>query len=167
MSYIFKDADVVKTAMRSILAKYPETEFDLDLRLDMMEGETDLFVVVSQAVKERAEAIAFEKAIDGMIDDLSLRAERYKDKAEVLKSLIQMLMAEANVDKITLPEATISRQKGRVSVDVMDVYVLPQGYFQIERKADKAAIKTAIESGETIPGAALVTGEPSITIRVK
>lgn len=167
MTYIFKDAEFVKTAMRSILAKYPEIEFDMDLRLDMLEGETDLFVVVSQAVKERAEAIAFEKAIDGMIDDLSLRAVRYKDKAEGLKSLIQMLMAEANVKKITLPEATISTVKPRTSVDVLDVDALPQGYFKTERKADKAAIKAAIETGELIPGAALVTGEPSITIRVK
>lgn len=167
MTYIFKDADIVKTAMRAILAKYPETEFDMDLRLDMMEGETDLFVVVAAAVKARAEAIAFSRAIGDMIKDLSIRACRYDDKADGLKSLIQMLMAEANVDKITLPEATISTVKPRTSVDVLDLEALPQGYFKTIRHADKTAIKAAIESGETIPGAALVTGEPSITIRVK
>jgi hypothetical protein len=32
---------------------------------------------------------------------------------------------------------------------------------------NNAAIKAALEAGEDIPGARLVTGEPSLTVRVK
>ena len=167
MTYVFKDAEFVKTAMRSILAKYPEIEFDLDLRLDMLEGETDLYSIVSKAVSERAEASTFASAIKERETDLASRRARYEQRADAFKSLIKDLTNVAQVDKITLPEATISTLKGRASVEVDDIDALPQGFFKVEKKADKTAIKAAIDAGETIPGAGIIVGEPSITIRVK
>ena len=167
MSYIFKDAETVKTAIRALFAKFPELEGDDDFRLDVLEGETDLHQIVSKAVSERSEAATLAEAIKLRESDLSARRARYERKADAFKSLIRDLMQTAMVDKITLVEATISTVKPRTSVDVLDVDALPQGFFKIERKADKTAIKAAIESGDAIPGAALVTGEPSITIRVK
>lgn len=167
MTYVFKDAETVKTAIRALFAKFPELEGDDDFRIDVLEGETDLHQIVAKAVNERSEAATMADAIKMRESDLLARRARYEQKADAFKSLIRELMQTAMVDKITLPEATISTVKPRTSVDILDVDALPQGYFKIERKADKTAIKTAIESGEAIPGAALVTGEPSITIRVK
>jgi len=167
MTYVFKDAETVKTAIRALFAKFPELEGDDDFRVDVLEGETDLHHIVAKAVTERAEVATMAEAIKARETDLAARRGRYEQKADAYRSLIRDLMQTAMVDKITLVEATISTVKARTSVDVMDVDALPQGYFRVERKADKTAIKTALEQGEAIPGAALVTGEPSITIRVK
>ena len=44
---------------------------------------------------------------------------------------------------------------------------LPQGYFRIERIADKKAIGEALKAGNEIPGAELALGEEGLTIRPK
>lgn len=167
MTYVFKDAEHVKTSIRALFAKFPELEGDEDFRIDVLEGETDLYSIVSKAVSERAEASTFASAIKERENDLASRRARYEQRADAFKSLIKDLMNVAQVEKITLPEATISTLKGRASVEVEDIDALPQGYFKVEKKADKTAIKAAIDAGEAIPGASIVTGEPSITIRVK
>ncbi len=167
MTYVFKDAETVKTAIRAMFARFPELQDDEEFRADVLEGETDLHSIVAKAINERAEASTFAAAIKQRETDLAARRDRYEQKADAFKSLIKDLMETAQVDKITLPEATISTVKGRTSVDVTDIEALPQGYFKVERKADKTAIKAAIEAGNTIPGAELTTGEPTISIRVK
>jgi len=167
MTYVFKDAEQVKTSIRALFAKFPELEVDEDFRIDVLEGETDLYAIVSKAINERAEAGTFAEAIKARETDLAARRARYEQRADAFRSLIKDLMNIAQVDKITLPEATISTVKARTSVDVFDVDALPQGYFQIERKADKTAIKAALEAGAELPGALLKTGEPTISIRVK
>ncbi len=83
------------------------------------------------------------------------------------KSQMLSLMQQAQQKSMALPEATVSVGKPRQSVNVIDVDALEQPYFRITRQADKKAIAEAIESGTVVNGAELVTGEPSLTIRVR
>jgi hypothetical protein len=106
-------------------------------------------------------------AIKARETDLRDRRARFERKAEAMRSLALGLMEAADLPKRILPDATLTITAGRQSVDVIDVNELPQGYFQTERKADKTAIKKAFDMGETIPGAAIVTGNPTLTIRTK
>ena len=99
--------------------------------------------------------------------DLEERRKRYEQQAEAYKTLMLSLMQYASQDKVTLTEATLSITKPRSSVEVTDLLELPQGYWRLERIADKAAIKKSIDAGETIPGASLKTGEAGLTIRSK
>ena len=39
MTYVFKDAEHVKTSIRALFAKFPELEGDEDFRIDVLEGE--------------------------------------------------------------------------------------------------------------------------------
>jgi len=167
MTYIQADVASVKATIANLMAAYPDLVEDGDLRADMLEGETDLHRMVERCLGERLDADSIAKSIKEREADLSERRKRFERKAEAMKRLIKEMMEVAALDKITLPEATLSITSPRTSVNVVDLEALPQGYFKLTRTADKTAIKTALEAGEQIPGAELALGEPGLTIRTK
>lgn len=166
-SFLHADASRVRFVVTAILQQYPELAEDETLRADSLEAETDLHKVISRALKERIEANSMAEAIKGVIGDMSARKGRFERKADAMKDLIKGLMDVADLDKLTLPEATLSVTSPRLSVNVTDVNELPQGFYAVERKADKTAIKTALEAGQSVPGAELQIGLSGLTIRTK
>jgi hypothetical protein len=52
-------------------------------------------------------------------------------------------------------------------VEVINADEVPSQLCKTTVTPDKAAIKKQLEAGEAVPGAALVMGAPSISIRVK
>lgn len=167
MTYVFKDAEVVKAEISRLLAVYPEIAEDVELLADSIEGETGLYKILERALSARQEADMMAVAIKERETALKMRRERYEQQSDAYKALMLNMMQYASQDKVTLTEATLSITKPRTSVSVEDANQLPQGYYQTERVADKKAIKAAIDAGETIPGASLKTGEAGLTIRVK
>lgn len=165
--YLYLDAQNVKATVADLLAAYPELAEDEALRLDMIEGETDLHTIVSRALDVRQEAETMVEAIKARAENLAARKARYERQSEAMRKLIKSVMEAAHADKLVLPEASLSIGKAREAVNVLDVMALPQGYFKTERKADKTAIKAALAAGEAIPGAELVLGDTSLTIRAK
>lgn len=167
MSFLNADAARVRFVVTAILERYPELAEDEELRADMMEGETDLNAVISKAVRERAEDLALAEGLKGYIAELAERKQRLERRGEAKKELIKGLMDVADLDKLALPEATLFVTAPRVSVTVKDVNELPQGFYVVERKADKAAIKKSLEAGQPVPGAELEIGLAGLTIRTK
>lgn len=165
--YLAMDADTVRAAVSRLLADYPDLADDESLRMDTIEGETDLFKIVARAVDERADAETIALAIKERQSALADRRARYERKSEAMKSLIQSLMDAANLHKITLPEATVTVNEPRTSVNVTDIDALPQGFYRVSKSADKTALKAALMAGEIIPGAEMQFGEPSLTIRTR
>lgn len=165
--FIYVDAQSVKAQIVDLLSVFPELADDEELKLDTLEGETELFAIASRALEARQSALSMAEAIKSRMADLNERKARFEKKSDAMKRLIQSLMEAAGQDKLVLPEASLSIRSGSESVNVTDLDALPQGYFKIERKADKAAIKKAILAGEEIPGAELVLGDDGLTIRTK
>lgn len=166
-NYLSIDAQTVKAEIARLMEQFPDLADDSALAMDTFEGETDLFNVVGMAVKERAEKLAMAEGVKGYIGELSERKARFERTADALKALVQSLMDVTGQDKITLPEATVFTTKPRTGVEITSLDDIPQGYAKFEKKADKAAIKAALEAGEFIPGAELTFGEPGLTIRTK
>lgn len=167
MSYVFKDAELVKAEISRLLTVYPDIAEDTELLADTLEGETRLHEILERALSARQEAETMALAIKERETALKARRERYEQQSEAYKALMLHLMQYASQDKVTLVEATLSITKPRTSVEVTNEEDLPQGYFQTKKIADKTAIKKAIEAGETIPGASLKTGDAGLTIRSK
>lgn len=165
--FLAVDVAYTSRAIDDMLAAYPELMDDEDLRADMLEAETSLPSLMSKLVRARNEREALAEGTNGYIKQLTERRDRLSRSADGLKGLMLKLMATASLPKLELPEATISVSAGRSSVSITDIGELPQGTFTTERKADKAAIKALIEAGEDVPGAAMVTGENTLTVRVK
>jgi len=165
--YLHLDAQFVKAEIAKLIAAYPELEDDESLRADSIEAQTNALRIIERALAERQDADMMAGAVKTREMELSMRRGRFERKAEAMKTLIKNIMRAAKLDKLTLTEASISLTKPRNSVEVHSVDDLPQGYFKTVRQADRTAIKSALEQGEDIPGAFLVTGDTGLTIRTK
>ncbi|MGY2995488.1 siphovirus Gp157 family protein [Mesorhizobium sp. URHB0026] len=165
--YLYLDANFVRAEIAKLIASNPELEEDESLRSDMIDGETNATRIIERALAEQQGAEMMVGAVKAREIDLAARRGRYERKSEAMRSLIKSIMRAAKLDKITLTEASLSLTKARQTVGIEDLDQLPQGYFKTTRQADKAAIKSALEQGEQIPGAFLVTGDMGLTIRTK
>lgn len=161
------DVAYTARAIDAMLSAYPELVEDEELRADTFEGETDLAPLMSRLVRIRQERLARAEGLNTYIGDLTSRRDREARGADGLKKLMVALMTAAKLPKLVLVEATVSLLNGRETVSITDIDALPQGTFSLERKPDKAAIKSLIDKGEDIPGAAIVQGDPSISVRIK
>lgn len=98
-----------------------------------------------------AEAIKNEEKI---LQDRRKAAER---KAERLRSYVDHCMAEVGESQLKTPRVAISYRKS-LAVEITDETAIPDTLCvsTITMRPDKAAIKRAIQAGETIKGAELV-----------
>jgi hypothetical protein len=165
--YLAMDAATVARHVEALYAAFPELAEDEALRADMVEGETDLHRVVSRALDHRMEARTMVKAMAERRSDLAERSSRWQRREDAMDVLIKGLMDIAGLEKLVLPEATISVNKARASVEITDESELPQGFVKLIRQPDKTAIGDALKAGAEVPGASLAYGEPSLTVRTK
>lgn len=163
----FLQADVanVLADIDSLFAAYPELAEDEDLRRDVLEGETSAFEVLSRLLDVERDADSLAKAAAARIADLSARKARAEKRKEAMRALMLRVMTAAGVQKAPLVEATVSISKGRDSVEVTDVAVLADEYVRVERIPDKKALLEAVKGCGEVPGARLVTGNPTISVR--
>lgn len=164
---LFLDAQFVKAQIAKLRAQYPELDDDQEFAADVFEAETDALRIIERALAERQDADMLAGAVKAREEELFARRGRFERKAEAMKALIKSIMRAARLDRLTLTEATLSLTKARQTVGIEDLDALPQGYFKTTRQADKAAIKSAFDRGEEIPGAFIVTGDTGLTIRTK
>lgn len=167
-NYIALDADEVARQVERLFTEYhDEVSDDEALRMDLLDGETGFFEIIDKALDHRQEALGMASMTKERATGMKLRIDRYESRAEAMTKLIMNLMEVAGIERVERPEATISRTKGRDSIEITDLEAIPQGYAKLEKKPDKTAIKAAIDAGTDIPGAAVKKGEPSITVRTK
>lgn len=146
-------------------------QFDTDeiLREDMIDGETDADVILSRIARAfnaaRADHDGAKAALASIISRYEAREAAAKSRMEAHRKMMHAVMDAIGVKSKKLPEATISVSSGRVSLQLADDFSPPQGYYRTKIEPDKAAIKSALEAGETMPGAELVTGNPILTVR--
>lgn len=167
MSYIAADTAFVKKQIANLIEAYPELQEDEDLLADMLEGETDLHRVVAKAVSKKLDARANKEAAKARKADIAERQSRFERQEDGYTAFIAQLMEVAGLQKLVLPEATISVTAARESVEITDIEALPQGFFKTERKPLSKEIMTALKAGEQVPGASLVIGDSGLMVRSK
>lgn len=163
---------VAKTDIQRILAVLaltPGLELDEQLKLSMLEGETELFEVVRSLLDENENDDGQIAALGAQVDARALRIERAKVRIEARKKAIMSLMDSARETTLKLPEATLSLRTLKARPKVADAEQLPDGFYTTvtTRKPDLDAIQTAFESGQPIPGVTITNGGSSLTIRRK
>src|SRR4051812_43576130 len=105
-SYIdpIKEAEAVRS-LRSALQGMDAGE-DVQLLLDMVEGETSF----CEAIDKLLLAITEDEALEGgalqAADTLKARAERFARRAETTRALIEQAMLVAELPKLERPTAT-------------------------------------------------------------
>lgn len=167
MSYIQVDIAEYKERVHDLLAAYPELAEDDELRADMILGETEIDRIASRLVRIIGERKARAEGLTGYISELQERKARELRGVEGARDLLKSILHAGNIDKLPLPEATVSITKPRIKCVVDDVNELPQGFFEIQRKPKTADIKAELEAGRDVPGARLELGPEGIMVRTK
>lgn len=167
MSFIQVDIAEYQARVNALLEAYPELAEDDDLRADMILGETDIDRIASKLVRIIGERKARADGLSGYISELQERKARELRGIEGARDMLKSVMQAGAIDKLSLPEATVSITKPRIKCVIDDVNELPQGFYEIQRKAKTADIKAELEAGRGVPGARLELGEEGIMVRTK
>ena len=147
----------------AVVAMLPD-DGDEQLRLDCLEGETDLHEFASRLLAHNEDDEGIVNALAEQIDDRKVRQDRAKTRIQHRRDMLKALMDMAGIDKLALPEATISKRDVAPKVIVVDEALLPDSLCKFSRKPDMAAIK-ALET--LLPGLSMDNGGTSITVRRK
>lgn len=137
---------------------------DEQLLLDTLHGETNLFELTARLLNHIENDEGDKAKLATQIEDRQARKARCEARVKAQREAIQMLMECAGIDKLPLPEATVSLRKVAPKLIVTDADALPDAFVSIVRKPDLAAIRAA---DCPVPGATLDNGGSSITIRRK
>lgn len=153
-------------AVAALLQPYADDE---DLYQDMIEGETDALDLLDSQIASMQNDEALAEAIKAQEANLKARRERIEWRADAHKKAALLIMNAAGLKKAERPRATISVRPGSVSVQITDEAEIPTQLMRekVTRAPDKAAIKAQLDAGETVPGAELVRGAETISVRVK
>lgn len=148
----------VATMLRDVLTE------DERLYLDTLEGETDLNECIRQLLDKIEEDEGIQAALAEQIADRAARKARAAERVKHNREAIQALLDCAGLDKLQLPEATLSVRKVPPKAIVTDPDALPDEYCTFVRKPNMTAIK---EAETPPPGVSFDNGGISLTVRRK
>ena len=148
------------------IASHLRDQLDDDERayLDTLEGETDMFEWVRRLLDRIEADEGMGMALAEQISDRTLRKKRCETRISASREAITALLDCAKLDKLTLPEATVSVRKVAPKLIIVDEAAIPDNLCKLIRKPDMAAIK---ESADHVPGTIMDNGGTSLTIRRK
>lgn len=148
------------------LAPYRDDE---DVYLDTLDGETDAIDLLDREIAAEQADRATVEAITAHITALKARADRISMRADAHRKAQKLILQATGLRKIERPLATLSLRPGSVSVRIIDEASIPSQLCTVKTvtSPDKAAIRKQIEAGEYVPGAELVRGEDTLSVRIK
>jgi capsid protein len=155
----------LRAAHAALIETHPDLATDDDFLADVIEGETDAPAIMERLIIERRESIANGEAMDKLANDYAALSDRWTARAEARRKLMGLVLDATGLRKMQTPAGTVSVSAGRVSLVLADDFTPPQGYARTRIEPDKTAIKAALEAGEVMPGASLVTGKPIVQVR--
>lgn len=132
---------------------------------DSLDSATDVLDMMDYSIKQMREDEALVDAIKAQEADLKRRRQRIEARAESHKEAMFVMLKASGQKKVERPLATLSIRSGSVSTHIHDESSVPSQLCKITRTPDKTAIKKQIEAGEDVPGAYLVKGEDTISVR--
>lgn len=149
-------------------ARLMDADFDADEIADTLEGmEGELTDKIEQL-------LAIVKNESGYAERLKEEAKSLNERAAVIQNKIENILAYiasslemAGKKKIRAGLHQVTVRAPSESVDITDSSALPPEYVEYETviKADKLAIKHQLKAGNSIPGAQLKFGKPSLIIK--
>jgi Gp157 protein len=155
----------IQQQIANLLLAHPELAEDDILRADTLEGQTDLHEFLRMIERRRQEAEHMTEAIARNIVALGERKDRIERREQAMRKLMLQVMEAANLRKVEIPEATISVRAGSERLVINDETSVPRELCRVKYTPDKERIKDMLKSGTSVNWAAIVTGEPSVTIR--
>lgn len=135
--------------------------------LDTLNGETDLYEWVQRLLDRIEDDDGNIAKLSEQIADRQSRKQRAGARIKANQGAIMALLDCAKLDKLVLPEATVSVRDAPPKAIVTDEAAVPESFLKIRTSPDMAAIKAEMEAGRAVPGVTLDNGAESLTIRRK
>ena len=173
----------VRATVEWLRAHYPDLEDDERAWLDTLEGQTEVKEVAAKLIERAIECKTMTAALKLRAADIASRKKRLDDQEESLRGAVIILLQEAGLKKLELPEATLSVRDLAPRLIVTDESKLPTACFETVQKLVMDKVKTALEAfeadkanramtdpavlAETFPGIEWSNGGASLTVRTK
>ncbi|MBS4461204.1 siphovirus Gp157 family protein [Aerococcaceae bacterium zg-B36] len=126
---------------------------------DAFENKVENIAKIYQNTKADIDAL---KAEENRLNAKRKSAER---RLESMKQYLFEMFKVTGTERIKYPQFTVSLRNNAESVNVLDESIIPLAYFTPQApKLSKSAVKEALQSGESVPGAELVRNQ-SLQIR--
>jgi hypothetical protein len=139
---------------------------DDKLLADMIEAETDLHRLASQLLDMIEDDEAMVAALKAQDEARTARRKRMEERIGTSRRALVMLLEAAQLDKLMLPQATLSKRTLPPTVTVLDESAVPDAYSRFTKKPNVTAIKDAFVPGSVLPNwLGPVPARPSLTIR--
>ena len=157
-------------SLYQLSSTYLEALDDLtDPEMDLpIEAVTDTLEGLSGEMEEKAINVAkFMRNIEATANAIkeaetamAKRRKALENRASWMKDYLKGSMEHTGITKIECPYFKLSIQKNPAAVNIINEDTIPDKFKEqvISWKVDKTAIKKAIQSGKTIPGAKLLNG---------
>jgi len=129
--------------------------------------EGDVESLLGRLLRAARHAKAQAETLKAMADDMATRRARYDARAAAMRATALTIMQTMDWAKREFPDVTASIRPGSLSVDIQEPEMVPDIYVENVRKIDKSVILSVLKSGGEVPGAHLVTGMDTISVRTK
>ena len=158
----------LQQVIANLYLQFPELKDDEDLRLDTIEGATDLKELATAIVRAIGNTRGLYDGAKLRMDELKARQERFKLRGEFLRAMLLKILQQVDVRKLELAEATLSVKAGQQRlIGEVDPNALPDELCKIKREVDRTKIRELLLSGGAVGGFALSNAEPSLAVYVK
>jgi hypothetical protein len=159
---------IVSQQVSNLRLLHPELVNDDEAWMLAIESETDLNKILTQIVRAIDDAAALEDGTVERLGMLEARKARFAHRQKALRELAFKLMDGAGLQRMELPEATLSIRAGQQQlVGECDAKKLPDELCKISREPDRNKIKLALKDGQTVPGFNLSNSQATLSIRIK
>lgn len=162
--------DMTATQVASVMDMLRAIGVDDDdkLVMDTLEGETDLFVMLSKLLAQIEDDEGMIAANKEQIEARRFRIASAEARIERARVMVGRLMDWAERDKIVLPEATLSRRTVRAKLEIVDKEAVPQELCAVKYTPDKAAIDVRYSDAASLPNWLVRTPEhKTVSVRRK
>jgi hypothetical protein len=149
-----------------LIAEIPD--IDQETLADTLEGISDLPELLTEILRSALNDEALVVGLASRVDDMKERLARFETRAKRKRDLVRRAMAEADIQKLTVPDFTASLKQSAPSLDVLAEDQIPPAYWKPQpSKLDKQGLLAALKSGTVIEGAALAAPQLQLSVRTK
>lgn len=149
-------------------AKLMDSDFEANEIADTIEGmEGELTDKIEQLLAICKNETGYAERLKEEAKSLTERAAFTMNKVESIQAYIAAALTTAGKKKIRAGIHQVTIRSPSESVEIIDSSALPPELVEFETiiKADKLAIKHQLKAGNSVPGAQLKVGKPSLIIK--
>jgi hypothetical protein len=133
-----------------------------------LEGLSELPDMIEEIVRSSLDDEAMIAGLKLRADAMAARLCRLKERHQKKRQLAAWALGAAGLPKLKAPDFSVSLSEGAVRLELSDESKLPALYLVPQpAKPDRASIAAALKRGEAVEGAALVQGQPYISVSTR